>query len=146
MDCRGRLADRCAGGCIRGALWHVTPLGRGRGSGLPGGYCWYRSLDLEAHAVEARHSHGHRSTARRPAEWGSRQTALALSSDGKQLAYAAIRGINSQIYLRPMDSQEARPISGTDGASDPFFSPDGQWIGFFADGKLKKISVNGGRL
>ena len=75
---------------------------------------------------------------------GSRQTALALSSDGKQLAYAAIRGITSQIYLRPMDSQEARPISGTDGASDPFFSPDGQWIGFFADGKLKKISVNGG--
>jgi len=75
---------------------------------------------------------------------GSRQTALALSSDGKQLAYAAIRGATSQIYLRPMDSQEARPISGTDGASDPFFSPDGQWIGFFADGKLKKISVNGG--
>jgi Tol biopolymer transport system component len=75
---------------------------------------------------------------------GPGQTALALSSDGKLLAYAAIRGATSQIYLRPMDSQEARPISGTDGASEPFFSPDGQWIGFFAGGKLKKISVNGG--
>jgi serine/threonine-protein kinase len=70
--------------------------------------------------------------------------ALALSPDGKQLAYAAFRGPISQIYLRPMDSREARSISGTDGASEPFFSPDGQWIGFFADGKLKKISVNGG--
>jgi serine/threonine-protein kinase len=75
---------------------------------------------------------------------GPNQTALALSSDGKQLAYAAIRGATSQIYLRPMDSQEARPISGTEGAIEPFFSPDGQWIGFIADGKLKKISVNGG--
>ena len=75
---------------------------------------------------------------------GPNQTALALSSDGKQLAYAAIRGATSQIFLRPMDTQEARPISGTEGASEPFFSPDGQWIGFFADGKLKKISVNGG--
>jgi tRNA A-37 threonylcarbamoyl transferase component Bud32 len=75
---------------------------------------------------------------------GPDQTALALSPDGKQLAYAAIRGITSQLYLRFMDSQEARPISGTDGASEPFFSPDGQWVGFFAGGKLKKISVSGG--
>jgi eukaryotic-like serine/threonine-protein kinase len=75
---------------------------------------------------------------------GPDQTALALSPDGKQLAYAAIRGITSQLYLRSMDSQEARPISGTDGAVEPFFSPDGQWIGFFAGGKLKKISVSGG--
>ncbi len=75
---------------------------------------------------------------------GPDQPALALSPDGKQLAYAAIRGISSQLYLRSMDSQEARPISGTDGASEPFFSPDGQWIGFFAGGKLKKISVSGG--
>src|ERR1700680_4514124 len=43
-----------------------------------------------------------------------------------------------------MDSQEARPISGTDGAIEPFLSPDSQWIGFIAGGKLKKISVSGG--
>jgi serine/threonine-protein kinase len=43
-----------------------------------------------------------------------------------------------------MDSLEARPISGTEGAVNPFFSPDGQWLGFFASGKLKKVSVTGG--
>ena len=43
-----------------------------------------------------------------------------------------------------MDSLEAEPIGGTEGAIGPFFSPDGQWIGFFADGKLKKVSISGG--
>jgi len=43
-----------------------------------------------------------------------------------------------------MDQLEGQPVSGTDNATSPFFSPDGQWIAFFADGKLKKISVNGG--
>ena len=75
---------------------------------------------------------------------GPDQPALALSPDGKQLAYAAIRGATSQLYLRSMDSQEARPIPGTEGASEPFFSPDGQWIGFFAGRNLKKVSVSGG--
>jgi serine/threonine-protein kinase len=75
---------------------------------------------------------------------GPDQTALALSPDGKQLAYAAIRGTASQIYLRAMDSLESRPVPGTEGASSPFFSPDGQWIGFSAGGKLKKVSVSGG--
>ena len=75
---------------------------------------------------------------------GPDQPALALSTDGKQLAYAAIRGVTSQIYLRSMDSQEARPIPGTEGAVAPFFSPDGQWLGFFQGGSLKKVSVSGG--
>ena len=73
---------------------------------------------------------------------------LAISPDGSQLAYVATTqgagGETQQIYLRAMNSLEANPISGTEGAVDPFFSPDGQWLGFFADGKLKKISVNGG--
>src|ERR1700675_3537646 len=43
-----------------------------------------------------------------------------------------------------MDSLEAKPIPGTDGAVNPFFSPDGQWLGFFAGGKLKKASVSAG--
>jgi len=43
-----------------------------------------------------------------------------------------------------MDRLEAKPIAGTDGAVDPIFSPDGQWLGFFANGKLKKISLSGG--
>jgi serine/threonine protein kinase/Tol biopolymer transport system component len=69
---------------------------------------------------------------------------VALSPDGTHLAYVARQGGAQQLYLRAMDSQEARPIPGTEGAFNPFFSPDGQWVGFLAGGKLKKVSVNGG--
>jgi Tol biopolymer transport system component len=70
--------------------------------------------------------------------------ALALSPDGAHLAYVASQGGTQQLYLRAMDSLEAKPISRTEGAVNPFFSPDGQWVGFFAGGKLKKVSVSGG--
>jgi eukaryotic-like serine/threonine-protein kinase len=70
--------------------------------------------------------------------------AVALSPDGTRLAYSAFQGGNQQLYLRALDSVEATPIPGTEGAMNPFFSPDGQWLGFFADGKLKKVSVSGG--
>jgi serine/threonine-protein kinase len=70
--------------------------------------------------------------------------AVALSPDGTQLAYIARQGGVQKLYLRPMDSLEAKPIPGTDGAVNPFFSPDRQWVGFFADGKLKKASMSGG--
>jgi Tol biopolymer transport system component/tRNA A-37 threonylcarbamoyl transferase component Bud32 len=70
---------------------------------------------------------------------------LALSPDGTQLAYVAATGSTQQLYLRPVDSLESKPLPGTDGAVGPFFSPDGQWIGFTAAGTgLKKVSVNGG--
>ena len=61
-------------------------------------------------------------------------TAVALSPDGMQLAYIAVQGGVRQLYLRAMDSLEARPIAGTEGATEPFFSPDGQWIGFLTIG------------
>ncbi|MGA9882896.1 MAG: protein kinase, partial [Candidatus Acidiferrales bacterium] len=72
--------------------------------------------------------------------------ALAFSADGSELAYVATTQgrASTQIYLRPMDSIDARPIPGTEGGSNPFFSPDGKWLGFFAGKKLKKISVSGG--
>ena len=71
---------------------------------------------------------------------------LALSPDGSQVAYVATTqgGGPPQIYLRAMDSMEAKLVSGTGGAVIPFFSPDGRWLGFFAGGKLKKISISGG--
>jgi serine/threonine-protein kinase len=73
-----------------------------------------------------------------------RGPAVALSPDGTRLAYVAHQGGTQQIYLRAMDSLEAKPILGTDGAFNPFFSPDGQWLGFFSGGKLKKASMSGG--
>jgi eukaryotic-like serine/threonine-protein kinase len=71
--------------------------------------------------------------------------AVALSPDGTRLAYIAAQGGGvQQLYLRAMDSPEVKPIPGTEGAAVPFFSPDSQWVGFFAGGKLKKVSVGGG--
>jgi eukaryotic-like serine/threonine-protein kinase len=70
---------------------------------------------------------------------------VALSSDGRRLAYTA----NQRLYLRTMDQLEATPIRGTEGAPGaagrgPFFSPDDRWIGFWQDGRLKKVSITGG--
>ena len=70
--------------------------------------------------------------------------AIGISPDGTELAYVAIHAGTRQIFLRALDSLEAKPLAGTEGANTPFFSPDGQWLGFFAGGRLKKISVSGG--
>jgi serine/threonine protein kinase len=70
--------------------------------------------------------------------------AVALSPDGTHLAYVARQGGIQQIYLRAMDSLESKPIPGTEEAVNPFFSPDGQWLGFFAGVLMKKIAVGGG--
>jgi Tol biopolymer transport system component len=71
-------------------------------------------------------------------------SAVALSPDGTHLAYVARQADTQQLYVRALDSLEARPIPRTEGAINPFFSPDGQSLGFFAGGKLKKVSVSGG--
>jgi eukaryotic-like serine/threonine-protein kinase len=73
--------------------------------------------------------------------------AMALSPDGSRLAYVARTGnARPQIYVQSIASPEARPLPGTEDAASPFFSPDGQWLAFFARGKLGKISVGDGRL
>jgi eukaryotic-like serine/threonine-protein kinase len=69
---------------------------------------------------------------------------VAISQDGRLLAYVANKDASSRLYIRPMDSFESRPLPGTEGASDPFFSPRGEWLGFFAQSKLRKIRVDGG--
>jgi serine/threonine protein kinase/Tol biopolymer transport system component len=70
---------------------------------------------------------------------------VALSPDGKLLVYAAaVNGGRTNLYLRPLDELAARPIPETEGATTPFFSPDGRWLAFYANGLLKKVSVAGG--
>ncbi len=66
---------------------------------------------------------------------------FALSADGSRLAYVGGNVGETMLYLRPMDRLESSPLPGTRGAQAPFFSPDGQWIGFFAGGKLKKVRI-----
>ncbi|HXA53018.1 MAG TPA: hypothetical protein VNV86_22025 [Candidatus Acidoferrum sp.] len=73
---------------------------------------------------------------------GARTTAI-LSPDGNRIAYIAGTA-TTQLATRRLDQANSVVLAGTDGASDPFFSPDGQWIGFFADGRMKKVSVQGG--
>jgi len=70
---------------------------------------------------------------------------VLLSPDGTRLAFVASGPDQKRhIYVRSLDQLQATPLSGTDNAQMPFFSPDGQWLGFFADGKMKKIAVQGG--
>ncbi len=69
---------------------------------------------------------------------------LALSPDGHNLAFVANNGGPNQVWVRAMDTLESRALAGTDGATYPFWSPDGAYLGFFTDGKLKKIAVGGG--
>ncbi|MDA2935327.1 protein kinase, partial [Acidobacteria bacterium AH-259-D05] len=76
---------------------------------------------------------------------GKGRHVVALSPDGTHLVYVYVDKIaNSQLYLRPMDQLEATPMRGTEGGREPFFSPDGQWVGFWAGGQLKKVSISGG--
>jgi Tol biopolymer transport system component len=68
-----------------------------------------------------------------------------LSPDGKFLAFDAIDLEGKvRIWVRPLSALEAQPLSGTDGGVRPFWSPDSRFIGFMADGALKKIEVSGG--
>ncbi len=69
---------------------------------------------------------------------------LDLSRDGTRIVFVTDRDGHRQLYLRRWDEVELVPVAGTEGATSPFFSPDGQWIGFFADGKLKKVPAGGG--
>ncbi len=65
---------------------------------------------------------------------------IILSSDGTRIAYLS----RNRLFTRKLDQAGATELPITPGATSPFFSPDGQWIGFVASGKLRKISVDGG--
>jgi eukaryotic-like serine/threonine-protein kinase len=76
---------------------------------------------------------------------GVGRTAIALSPDGSLLVFTGEQNGKSQLFARPLDSFDARPIPGTEGAYAPFFSPDGRWIAFFAANSLQKVSLEGGQ-
>jgi Tol biopolymer transport system component len=69
---------------------------------------------------------------------------FTLSPDGRQLAFVASTEGVSRLWVRALDQAIARPLAGTDGATYPFWKPDSRVLGFFADGKLKRIDVAGG--
>jgi Tol biopolymer transport system component/predicted Ser/Thr protein kinase len=74
------------------------------------------------------------------------EEAPRISPDGRRLAFVAVDSAGkSLLYVRPLDSSNAQPLADTDGASMPFWSPDSRSLGFFASGKLRTVSIAGGR-
>ena len=69
---------------------------------------------------------------------------LAIAPDGRRLVFSGKKGGEDVLYVREMDGFEARPLPGTSGAYQPFFSPDGGHVAFFADGKLQRVALDGG--
>ncbi|MBK5294540.1 MAG: serine/threonine-protein kinase [Acidobacteriia bacterium] len=75
----------------------------------------------------------------------SRPAGLSLSPDGGTLAFVATDTKGQRlVWLRSLRSLQSQPIAGTDGAASPFWSPDGNFLGFTSKGKLRKITVTGG--
>jgi eukaryotic-like serine/threonine-protein kinase len=75
---------------------------------------------------------------------GSTVHSFAISPDGRHLVIAAAVSGKRQLWLRAMNALQAQPMPFTDDAMYPFWSPDSRYIGFFAQGKLKKIAASGG--
>ncbi|MFI5312270.1 MAG: protein kinase, partial [Gemmatimonadales bacterium] len=69
---------------------------------------------------------------------------VAISPDGRLAAFVGTNSGTTQLYLRPLDELRSRALDGTVGAQEPFFSPDGKWIGFWSGGKIQKVAVDGG--
>ena len=71
-------------------------------------------------------------------------SSFAIAPSGQLLVYTATINNRTQLWLRALDSTMARALAGTDGAQLPFWSPDERSIGFFSEGKLKRIEIDGG--
>src|SRR5215469_16234736 len=102
---------------------------------IPGNFFYFRK------APPARHLQRYTITA---PENTTNLHSFAISPDGTLIAMAAEVKGKRQLWLRALDSLQVRPVPGTDDAVFPFWSPDSRYIGFFAQGKLKKIAAGGG--
>lgn len=83
-----------------------------------------------------------------PSAWsytpGGSRTAFAWSGDGRTLVFSGIRGKGCQLYTRNIGDAVAQPLDGTEGAEQPVVSPDGRWVAFWAQRKIKRIPIGGG--
>jgi serine/threonine-protein kinase len=120
----GLLAGLLAGFLVRPLVHATTPATARR---------W--NFDLPADAPVALEG---------PSEPGGWYSAIAVAPGGNQLAYVAPRGSSSVLMVRAPESGAVTELPGTEGGSNPFYSPDGAWIGFVAGNLLRKVSADGG--
>ena len=71
-------------------------------------------------------------------------TSFALSPAGRQIVFVAAGDGASRLWLRSLATTDAQPLAGTEGATNPFWSPDGRSLGFFAGTALKRLDLGGG--
>ncbi len=122
------------------AAWNLKPGGSSVAVGTAAAPVVRAQIDLPAGQ--------HLSTGYRNDDVGGLQrpsrSTMALSPDGKRLAYTAGDGSGSRLYVRRLDEREANVVAGTEGASQPFFSPDSASIGFFVGTQIKRVAIAGG--
>ena len=106
------------------------------------------SVAIAAFAIWSRPAAGHQTAVRLtiPLPAGQEITSYpAITRDGQTVAYVARQGSDdAQLYLRDLSAFEPRVVAGSNGAMQPFFSPTGQWVAFFAQGQLQKAETSGG--
>ncbi|HEY7817074.1 MAG TPA: protein kinase, partial [Vicinamibacteria bacterium] len=76
--------------------------------------------------------------------WQGASSSIALSPDGSRVAFVGQRDERTNLYVRSLDSYKASAVAASDGARDPFFSPDGEWVGFFAGGEIRRVHLASG--
>ena len=76
--------------------------------------------------------------------WGDGSGPPVVSPDGKRIVMSIVADNKARLYVRSLDNVNLQVLPGTENGKFPFWSPDSQWVGFFAEGKLKKVSVGGG--
>jgi eukaryotic-like serine/threonine-protein kinase len=79
-----------------------------------------------------------------PGQRLSRTAAVAISADGRHVAYVGTDGSVTRLFMRSLDSAQVAPIERSEGASGPFFSPDNQWLGFQVGDEIRKVPIAGG--
>jgi eukaryotic-like serine/threonine-protein kinase len=107
---------------------------------VAGGMAWRAARRVEAPRV-MRFSAPNTITSRPVETYG----AIAISPDGREIVYSAATGTSKMLFRRPIDQFEPSPIAGSEGGVQPFFSPDGKWVGYFARQRLWKVPLSGGR-
>jgi Tol biopolymer transport system component len=142
-DARIEIDDVRSGAQPEGSIPHASPGSRSR-------LAWTALVVIAALAAGAAGAWALRPVSAMPEAWleittpPTRDTSLAISPDGRKVAYVVTAAGQPQLWLRSLDSITPRLLPGTERATLPFWSPDSRSIGFFADTSLKRTEIDGG--